>query len=133
MERGWLAIPFLVVVFFSSSSFSLESCVIRKGSFGASFSNFILRLGIIRVNETHLVMYIKNISLLFSTPRNNIYIYIYICVCVFYTCIYIHTYMHAYIHTYVYVCIRVHVCVSMYVWVHENVQLWIKHNVSVDL
>ena len=76
MESGWPAIPFLVVVFFFfSSSFSLvsKSSVIRKGSFGASFSNFTLRLGLIRANETHLVMYIKNISLLFSTPRNNIH------------------------------------------------------------
>ena len=98
MGKKWkgvdLQFHFWCSSFFFSPSFSLESCMIRKGSFGASFSNFILRLGIIRENETHLVMYIKNIFLLFSTPRNNththththiyIYIYMYVCVCVWF-------------------------------------------------
>ena len=66
MERGWLAIPFLVVVFFSLpplASWATEQTILPP--------NFILRLGIIRENETHLVMYIKNIFLLFSTLRNK--------------------------------------------------------------
>ena len=76
MERGWLAIPFLVIVFFFSlPPLASNHAWLEKVHFGASFSNFILRLGI-RANETHLVIYIKNISLLFSTPRNNIYIFI---------------------------------------------------------